>query len=311
MDEDKGKELSLLESSLLERISRVDVINQALVLIVLGLACIITPLLVPGDNFAEGLIRDVGIAILTAGVLGVGYEYKLRDDFVENTTKNLKKVLEEHDDELVKHLEKFRKSGLKDVHESLTIELLEENFKKLSPRVRVLQTWTGFRDDGFMTMLGEAAQRKGCRVEVLLLDPMSEQAKYRADAVDHMTERGVRNDIANDLKELTTVCSQLPEGCSIEVKVYKGHPGIQLYDFYHTKIMGMHWRQIRSTRGPQFEIVGPETTLSTRLDKHFESLWWDPSTRDAQVALAQYDQEFDRGGTVSAGSQSARGEPPS
>lgn len=200
MDEDKGKELSLLESSLLERISRVDVINQALVLIVLGLACIITPLLVPGDNFAEGLIRDVGIAILTAGVLGVGYEYKLRDDFVENTTKNLKKVLEEHDDELVKHLEKFRKSGLKDVHESLTIELLEENFKKLSPRVRVLQTWTGFRDDGLMTMLGEAAQRKGCRVEVLLLDPMSEQAKYRADAVDHMTKGGLETTLQMILK---------------------------------------------------------------------------------------------------------------
>jgi hypothetical protein len=279
-----------------ERIQQGSIVNQVLVLIGLGLACILVPSLIHIENVVGHVIRDLGIAILTAGVLGVAYEYKLRNDFVKTTTERLGHVLREHDRTLVASLEKFHKSGLERIHDSLPIELLEENFRKPSPRIRVLQTWTGFRDQGLMGLLFTAAQTKGRTVQVLLLDPNSEQVRYRANAMDTVDEEGARTDIVGDLNELCRLRNKLPEECGIEVRVYDAHPAIHIYDFYDTKILGIHWRQIRSIKGPQLEIVGATSDLALRLDSHFDSLWTDQRTRDVQEALNEYQQKYVRQG---------------
>lgn len=314
----------------------------ALVLLLGGLISIVFSALLsaslPSPHGEEGLpspwqsleivshiLRDLGIAAFISGLLGVGYEYWLRRDFLKTSSSNQKRAFTEHSKELINQLEEvnlrstkqafqendqelhqLRAAGLERIYGDLSLETLGPKFQALiqkaqsaspedkKPRLRILQTWmaqgVSLRLEGIMKMVSDCA-RAGCKVDMLLLNPYSPQVEYRAKAVGNKIEV-IRSYIRNDLEEALFLCSELKEdGYDIEIKAYDAAPVIHLYDFDGIRLIGLHWSKRASINGPQFELVGPpdgaeRSDVIKRIDEHFEQLWTDKErTKPADEAL--------------------------
>jgi len=289
----------------------------ALGLFILGLFLIILGAIIPEKELwlgiAHHLLRDLGIAAIISALLGTAYEYLLRrefvedaqtalshavkderenlkDEFVEDAQASLRVVLREDQREREK-LDQFKAARLQKVHQRLSFDLLERNFSNVirkaqtdqgdstaPPRIRILDTWTGFSDDGIMDQIKRAALA-GCTVRILLLDPRSDQAEYRATAM-HTSTRFVKGKIEEELHKLGRVCSELQQSgnSNLEAKVYDAAPSNHIYDFDGIMLIGMYWRNKASFMGPQLELVGQnersdESNLAQLINEQFDDLW--------------------------------------
>jgi hypothetical protein len=271
------------------------------------------------------ILRDLSIAALISALLGSAYEYWLRGDFVEDAKDGLRSVvteerrylkdefaedaqislrhvIEERDNRL-KQLEQFRGAGLEGIHGALDSELLRKEFSEViekaqsnredattpPPRIRILDTWTDLGGWGIMDRIEEAAS-KGSMVQMLLLDPHSDQVKYRAEAMEKPAD-WVKVEILEKLQTLCRISSRLEErdNHNLEVKVYDAAPTNHIYDFDGTMLVGIYWRKIPSYSGPQIEIVAHGSERSSgidlvgRINEQFEDLWEHSETHAADV----------------------------
>jgi heme-degrading monooxygenase HmoA len=258
-------------------------------------------------EIAHHILRDLGIAAIISALLGSAYEYVLRGEFIKDAQTGLRDVLKEDREKL----DRFRAAGLETIHDELTIDLLEQNFLNVMrkaqrdlrgstppPRIRILETWTGFALEGIMGLVKEAAS-VGCRVEILLLDPRSPQVAYRARAM-HEGTRSIKGQIEDELQKLCRISSELQESGNpnLEVKVYDAAPTNHIYDFDGTMIIGIYWRRLASFMGPQFELVaqnerssGPH--LVQLINEQFDDLW-ERSKTHATELLKILEEEVDR-----------------
>jgi hypothetical protein len=241
------------------------------------------------------LIRDLGIAAVVAGLLGVGYDKLLREKFLDDVSTRVEDIFRGP---------QFRKQGLENMYGSLTWGIIEEKFDDLidkapgliaraendqdKPKIRILQTWMSYRGDGLPGRIKRAAQAD-CKVEVLLLNPYSRQVTYRGDGLQKATDceqfspQDIKDEIRRDLFALERIRIDLArdnKAQNLEVRVYNAAPAFHLYDFNGDMIMGIYWRDCSSTGGPQFEIVDSTENVKTvsavqRIDSHFNALWND------------------------------------
>jgi hypothetical protein len=276
------------------------------------------------SQVSNHILRDLGIAAIISALLGSAYEYWLRADFAENAKEGLRSVVTE-ERQYLKHefsqdaqsslrraleerdnrqqqLDQFDAAGLKDIHEALDSQLLKEKFSNViekaqsgrkddsipPPTVRILDTWTDLGGWGIMDHIEKAASN-GCRVEMLLLDPRSDQVKYRAEAMDYPADF-VKGQIVEELETLCRLSFRLHESDNhnLEVKVYDAAPTNHIYDFDGTMLIGIYWRKSSSYSGPQIEIVAQnerssETDLVRRIKEQFEDLWTHSKTHASDV----------------------------
>jgi hypothetical protein len=276
------------------------------------------------SQVSHHVLRDLGIAAVISALLGSAYEYWLRgdfvedakdglrsvvteerqnlkDEFVEDAQTSLRHVMEERDKRL-KQLEQFHGAGLEGIHEALDSDLLRNEFSKVieksqsnrgdattpRPTIRILDTWTDLGGWGIMDHIEKAASQ-GTRVEMLLLDPRSDQVRYRAEAMDKPADL-VKGEILEELQTLCRLSSRLQEGDNhnLEVKVYDAAPTNHIYDFDGTMLVGIYWRKIPSYSGPQIEIVAHSerssaTDLVRRINEQFDDLWNRSQTHAADV----------------------------
>jgi hypothetical protein len=136
----------------------------------------------------------------------------------------------------------------------------------------------------------EEAASKGSMVQMLLLDPHSDQVKYRAEAMEKPAD-WVKVEILEELQTLCRISSRLEErdNHNLEVKVYDAAPTNHIYDFDGTMLVGIYWRKIPSYSGPQIEIVAHGSERSSgidlvgRINEQFEDLWEHSETHAADV----------------------------
>lgn len=284
-------------------------------IICIGWAVLIEERILDWHSIAGHVIRDIGIAAFVAGAIGIVSDRWVKTDFIDIVVKSLARVYERR--------QQFSEAGLKKTYERLDPHLLRVRSNKAA-RIRILQTWLGHEKDS-IDAIREAADR-GCKVEILLLDPMSAQVRYRASALvgsmhkgkveEDIEERAKRHAIKveetekdamryikNHLTELCEIRSdnkQTDGTYNVDVRVYDAAPTIQIYEFDRTKLIGVYWRKGYSVQGPQFEIVDSETSpLANKIDEHFKDLWKHESTRDASEALEEYDR-WEKAGSILA-----------
>jgi heme-degrading monooxygenase HmoA len=336
-DEQRSSQNDTRRVGLQHTLYKYKTILVALVLFIVGIASIAwgTTIHVEKSLWHEighHVLRDVGIAAIISALLGCAYEYLLRrefvadaqvalgravneerhtlkDEFVDDAQTSLRRVLEEQEDRSDK-LVQVRAAGLQAIHDELDRRLLEQNFSTViqkaqsnqensaSPRIRILETWTGRSIAGIMNQIKDAAS-VGCRVEILFLDPRSPQVAYRAKAM-HRTTGEIKNLIKDELQELCHISSELQKigNSSLEVKVYDEVPTNHIYDFDGTLLIGIYWRKIASFRGPQLEIVAQDepsnaSKLVQRINEQFDDLW-EQSTTTAAEALKKLEEEEKR-----------------
>jgi heme-degrading monooxygenase HmoA len=283
----------------------------------------------PMNEIRHHLLRDLGIAATISALLGCAYEYLLRREFVSdaqealgravNTERenlsaryvqdaqtSLRHVLEEQEDRSNK-LDRLRAAGVQGVHDELDRRLLEQHFSTViqraqsnqgsstSPRIRILETFTGRSLAGIMRQIKDAASA-GCRVKILFLDPRSPQVAYRAKAM-HRTTGEIKDNIKAELQELCQISSELEKDgkSSLEVKVYDEVPTNHVYDFDGIVLIGIYWRKIASFQGPQLEIDARDersnaSKLVQRINEQFDDLW-ERSTITPAEALKKLEVE--------------------
>jgi len=300
-----------LMAHLRHRIYQYRVVWLAVGLFIIGLFFITLATFIPGSEHdpwwsevSHHILRDLGIAAVISALLGSAYEYALRDDFAEEAKSKLREALKE-DQEDHQALEKLRTAGLGTIHEQLSRDLLEQNFARVirqaqtdptsHPRIRILETWTARGIAGIMELIKEAVS-KGCKVEILLLDPLSHQVAYRAKAMRKDTD-WVRDQIKDELQSLRRITSELEDSGdpNLDVKVYNATPTNHVYDFDGTMLIGVYWRKIPSFKGPQLEIRTQDkrssdgSQLAQFISDQFEDLWKQTNT-DAAEALKKLEE---------------------
>jgi hypothetical protein len=179
-------------------------LSVILSMVLIGFVLIILPELLgwPHNELRTLLIRDIGLAVLIAGVVGSGYEFATRGAFLEEVQRALEDVVGKRYEEL----DKVRASGLKTIHKEKFYADVEEKLRDAKTSIRILQTWSGeFNSLG--SPLKQAAER-GIDIRILLLKPDSIVARRRGVDLGH-GEESVKESINNDLTVLGTLHSRL------------------------------------------------------------------------------------------------------
>jgi len=248
-------------------------------------------------ELAHDIIRDIGLAALTSAFLSFAYEYILRDSYVDDVKYKLNEIYREHH----KLFDQCHEAGLVAIHNSLTSELLKRKFEEAAKteksanvpkRIRIIQTYTGMpENDMGLKRLLQKAKRNKSDVQIMVLDPLSAQVEYRAQAL-HIGKKEFRDRIKQDLNNLKQLYPR-------QVKVYDATPMFHIYRFDNTSLIGAYWRGDGklSIHGPQFEIdheKAKDENLAQLIDKHFDSLWKGlPSDRvkNLSTALAELEKQ--------------------
>lgn len=257
------------------------------ILVLVGAALILLPsiLHLGPDSTMREIFRDFGIAVLVAGLVGTGYEYWLRNAFRAEVKQTLSQIINERHAEL----DKLRVAGVKTIYRVLPHAQLVDKFEGAERSIRILQTWSGdFNAIGYV--LARAA-KKGCEVNILLLNPDSPQAEQRGRDLGYEDATAVRALIRNDLSTLRKSARQCTEEARgrIKVKLYSSTPIMPIYGYDDTNVVGTYWRGRHSQEGPQYELVRPESAdghpdgelyLAEAVDEHFNAIWNDETTTE-------------------------------
>lgn len=226
------------------------------------------------------LFKEISVAALAVGAVGFVSEILVKRAFIEDVTEiivsvltgdKFKRVIEGSLNSVYEEREQFHEAGLQRIHESLNLGLLKNRFNTAAT-IRILQTWTAF-DNRIRVEIEKAASREGCEaVEVLLLDPYSDQVPYRARALVAQQGMGggplvARGNIMADLDALCRLNK-------VKVRVYDAAPIIAMFEFDSIKLIGIYWTGRYTINGPQLEIASSETAyLTQEVDELFKDLW--------------------------------------
>jgi len=249
----------------------------ALVLILSGLVLVGLPHIPEAGIDIHGtfgvLLRDIGVTLLIAGLVATFYETLTREAFMREVEQTLDRIISER----YKELDQLRIAGLNTIHEELYYANVAQRFREASNSIRILQTWSG-DFNALASSLKKAAER-GCDIRILLLNPDSDQAKYRAKDLKHSKDK-VATLTEGDLSILSALRhmnQKLKD--NMTVKLYDATPVIAIYGCDDINIVGTYWNGRYSQEGPQYEVVGEDRSgsdnpyLSKVINDHFNSVW--------------------------------------
>lgn len=229
----------------------------ALALLLVGLALVVTPHLLTAIGAIGEVARELGIVVLTTGLVSFIYEFVLRGSFVEE----VEGLLRSHSE--------FGNQGLYGIRPKLPIDKLNERFGNARHEVVILQTWIGNLIPIRESIV--SACEKGCRIRILLLSPRSLHAALRGQEYGNTDKEYVGQQVNANLADLRSVKNRFRPG-NVEVRLYDGTPIFTIYGSDNHLFVGFYWRQLAAIEGPQLEIEG-ESVLGQRIWRHFENLW--------------------------------------
>src|SRR5829696_3087929 len=226
---------------------------------------------------------------------------ELRSKFVADAKTSLQGVLKEQDKRL-QQLDQLRKAGLQNIDQGRDIVTLQALFRseptQVPIQVRILETWTGHREAGIDEWVRKAVREYTAKVKILLLNPESDQVRYRAAAVDEDVDT-IKFSIKADLAKLEKVRRNLHEishDSDIEIRVYDASPSVNMFRFDDIRIFGLYLYGLDSLNSPQFTVdtsgryvepAGDTFKVETKehfvarlLDDHFDNLWNAKETTD-------------------------------
>lgn len=199
----------------------------------------------PAEQNTRGFLRDIGSALLISGLLGAIFEYSSRRGFIAQVQESLSNVITER----YSILEEARKSGVDSIQPELP-NGISKRFQQAST-IRILQTWIG-NLDGISDSLRKAANNN-CKVQILLLDPDSEQARYRS--IDKgQTDTAAKQLINSNLDLLQGLMSEQSTKNNITVKTYDATPILTIYGYDNIDFVGLYWRKKAAISFPQLMV---------------------------------------------------------
>lgn len=181
------------------------------------------------------------------------------------------------------------KAGLIYVHLGMPLEVYISHIRQAKRLIRVLNTWTGIFYDH--TYLLVEPVRRGCTVQILLLDPSSAFARQRSLDL-HLgngSEQGdtdeVPKNIQASIRQFASIYPEL-EGLAgrLELRLYNLLPSFSVHQWDDRALIGFFPHTSRTTTFPMLEVE-LNTLLGIRFNEEFEAIWENSVTIDLSPHL--------------------------
>jgi hypothetical protein len=251
--------------------------TKLLVFILIGIVIFLASFWV-GSPFFQGILSNFLVTFLAVAFIQFLWDFLGGDPaesrFVnlQNGVDSVRHVLNMLTGEVIERHDAYQDSGLIAAHPNLPNDTVVAGISGAAQLVRILQTWMG----NFIT-LEEAiceAVTKGCKVQILLLDPKSDQAKARSKDIKYTSSDAVSEAIGSNLGQLARVFQNVKQSPDLEVRLYDATPIMTLYWYDDICYMGLYWRNRSAIQGPQLQIYFTgKSYLGDIIKSHFEDLW--------------------------------------
>ena len=212
--------------------------------------------------------RDLGIALVPVGLIALAYELFLRQEFLGEMKLELSESLASHFDQF----DRLRRAGVHDVVDTFpTTEVAKQMGG--AENIRIVQTWI----PDIITLLKPivSALKRGAKARIVLLDPDSELASYRAKSLRYMDGTMASNNIRANLAEISRAAHVANVADRLEVRLFDALPIACIHAYDNEAVVGFFWQGIPAISGPQLVISRADSPLMATLDEHFENLWND------------------------------------
>ncbi len=209
---------------------------------------------------------EIGIALLTSGVISLVYEIMLRESFLSEMKAQLADSLSSE----FEVLKRIDGAGITDVYRSLPTSDISKRFSTAS-RVRIMQTWM----PDLLTFLGslKEACSNGCVVQLLLLDPDSSLADVRGRDLGYPDPQMVSENTKSNLMEIRRFCLQEEMEDAFEIRLHNTIPSISLYSYDDIILIGFYLNKTPAIQNPQIEIRDSSSYFANIINQHYSRIW--------------------------------------
>jgi hypothetical protein len=214
------------------------------------------------------VIRDLGLALVTTGLISLIYEVMLRESFLNEMKEQLAESLAS-EFEVIKRIDK---AGIIDIHETFPTSEVARAFSTAS-EVKIMQTWI----PDLITLLRplKQASMQGCTIKILLLDPSSPLAEARGKELGYSDPKTASDSIKNNLAEIVRFCRAEGIAGNIEVRLHSTIPSMSVHSYNDISYIGFYLNRIPAIQSPQFVVKGHSSYLSVIANRHFSNVWAD------------------------------------
>lgn len=231
------------------------------------------------------LVRDLAIALLIAGTMGLGLELYTRKQFLDDVSEILEKVI--LSSPLGSRLDDLRDIVMAGIDlRSLGVKRLEANrraldfadiLKQAAPEseIKILGICLMSLDEPRIQHILEDKLRAGCSIKILLLDPDSRAVEERATD-ERRKYTNVRGEIeASENIHRVFVEEMRPKSLrgNIELGYYDRYPGYFLLAIHSLVVVGFYLRDYRGEDSPHMELEVKAGGLSEPFLRHFDAAW--------------------------------------
>jgi hypothetical protein len=229
----------------------------ALLLLLVGLFFVIFPHIADLEIWKKDVAREVGVVLLTTGLISFIYELALRGSFIQE----VEMLLRSHSE--------LGNQGVIGIRTHLSTDILNEKFSGARKDIFILQTWIGNLIPIRESIVN--ATKRGCAVKILLLDPASPHAEFRGKEYGNTHKDFVGQQVDTTLTELRAAKDRINLS-NLEIRLYDGTPIFTVYAADDEMFVGFYWRHLAATVGPQLDIQS-DSLLGQQVHRHFDDLW--------------------------------------
>jgi len=258
---------------------RIGTIFISVVIVFVGIILVLLPFLPNAEKSPIfGVLSNLGIAMIPAGVVAVAYEFLLRDSFVEEMRQQLSISLANQ----FEYFSRVEEAGIINIHDMFPTTDVASRFSS-AKSIFIVQTW--IPDIIPLLRSIENAINNGASIRILLMDPDSELAKVRSIELGYSSFDVASNNINTNIEELRRFSSRLSVQNKLEVRMYDATPVACYHQYDDTAFVGFYWRNTPAIQGPQIEFKVGNSSFCNVVLSHVGDLWENSNTMELKHSI--------------------------
>jgi hypothetical protein len=246
--------------------------KSTLLIAILALSTIFFLLLFLMEKFPQWneVLRDIALAVGPLVIFTLIWEYLLQSSRNEEIKSLITSVLNDQ----FSDIDKLHKSGLIQIHPSISNEELRDFIEGAQHSLRVLVPW--FVEPN---VLKETLKRKahipGFNMKMILLEPSSKFLSQRGKVIQPSQPMYGQQE---SQKSLLALYESLNDSnpVNIQVLVYDSLPSVFIVEVDNVALLGLHLNTAMALQNPHFEIQvtrdGEKTILGSMIQKELDKV---------------------------------------
>lgn len=242
-------------------ITKYRTIILALFLFIIGTGLIIISEYLKNHYFLGDISSQLGSAILTSGIIGLLYEFYLRNSMINQMGTLIDQKIENSSP----YTKNLKSSGITDTYHEFPEEIYGAVQRETSS-IKILHTYIS--NHAMFTKKLLKASRNGATIKILLLAPDSEYAIQRGNSL----HKNFPREIINCFESIFEY-SKKNKIKNIEIRFYNEAPSMCIYSTSTDIYQGQFWAHQLVTHGPIIKIRAANAFYAKNIEDHFNEIW--------------------------------------